>query len=287
MSHRCHASYCDRPTDPRLLMCPQHWRKVPRLLQLQVLRHYRPGQEVTKSPSLRWTLAAYRAVIAVAQAEKIESPRLQQMQEFIAAQERRILERLLNQKTIKVLTLWEPWATLMLLGIKGFETRDWYTSYRGPLVIQAAKRPLDEDGLYLIQRLQDKGFDIPQPHKYPFGKLLTLGTLGDCIPMALNDDGDWLDHKGRVPEVEELCGNWDEGRYAWEFQDCFPLPEPLLIRGYQGLWNLPEEYRLRIRAQFGLDAPSEAVPAAIADETVHEPIAAPTPSITQLSLLDF
>ena len=40
---------------------------------------------------------------------------------------------------MKVLSLWQPWATLMAIGAKKIETRHWYTRYRGPLVIHAAK----------------------------------------------------------------------------------------------------------------------------------------------------
>ena len=40
---------------------------------------------------------------------------------------------------MKAITLTQPWATLVSLGLKRFETRSWQTSYRGPLAIHAAK----------------------------------------------------------------------------------------------------------------------------------------------------
>ena len=39
---------------------------------------------------------------------------------------------------MKSLSLWQPWASLVALGIKTVETRSWATSYRGPLAIHAA-----------------------------------------------------------------------------------------------------------------------------------------------------
>ncbi len=48
--HYCHALNCKREVDPKLLMCPEHWRKVPYLLKQEVLRFYRPGQEKDKKP---------------------------------------------------------------------------------------------------------------------------------------------------------------------------------------------------------------------------------------------
>lgn len=39
----------------------------------------------------------------------------------------------------KILTLSQPYASLVALGAKRIETRSWRTSYRGPLAIHAAK----------------------------------------------------------------------------------------------------------------------------------------------------
>lgn len=41
---------------------------------------------------------------------------------------------------MKALSLHQPWASLVALGVKTIETRSWSTSYRGPLAIHAAKR---------------------------------------------------------------------------------------------------------------------------------------------------
>lgn len=39
---------------------------------------------------------------------------------------------------MKALTLWQPWASLIALGEKRYETRSWATSYRGLLAIHAS-----------------------------------------------------------------------------------------------------------------------------------------------------
>jgi hypothetical protein len=41
---------------------------------------------------------------------------------------------------IRALTLWQPWASAVIIGGKDVENRTWSTGYRGPLVIHAAKR---------------------------------------------------------------------------------------------------------------------------------------------------
>lgn len=40
---------------------------------------------------------------------------------------------------MKLITLWDPWATLMALSAKKIETRHWKTDFRGPVAIHAAK----------------------------------------------------------------------------------------------------------------------------------------------------
>lgn len=40
---------------------------------------------------------------------------------------------------MKTISLWQPWASLVAIKAKRIETRSWYTSYRGPLAIHAAK----------------------------------------------------------------------------------------------------------------------------------------------------
>lgn len=47
---------------------------------------------------------------------------------------------------MKALSIKQPWAWLIVNGIKPVENRDWYCNYRGPLVIHAGKR-LDIEGL--------------------------------------------------------------------------------------------------------------------------------------------
>ena len=40
---------------------------------------------------------------------------------------------------MKALTLYDPWATLVVLGEKQFETRRWLTNYRGRLAIHTSR----------------------------------------------------------------------------------------------------------------------------------------------------
>lgn len=62
MAHTCHAEGCKVAVPPRMLMCLKHWRMVPKHLQREVWRHYRPGQEIDKNPPPEY-LEVMRAAI--------------------------------------------------------------------------------------------------------------------------------------------------------------------------------------------------------------------------------
>lgn len=68
-NHTCHAKGCNRIVPPKLLMCANHWRRVPVHLQREVWKHYRPGQEVDKNPADEYLQAAENAIEAVAEKE--------------------------------------------------------------------------------------------------------------------------------------------------------------------------------------------------------------------------
>ena len=65
MPHKCHAEGCNVAGPPRLLMCLKHWRMVPRHLQKEVWRYYRPGQEITKDPSPEYLEVMQKAIESV------------------------------------------------------------------------------------------------------------------------------------------------------------------------------------------------------------------------------
>lgn len=69
MTHYCHAKDCKAICKPEFLMCPRHWRMVPRGIQTLVWKHYRLGQCIDKRPSEAWHAAADLAIASVARLE--------------------------------------------------------------------------------------------------------------------------------------------------------------------------------------------------------------------------
>ncbi|XP_006831604.1 PREDICTED: activating signal cointegrator 1 [Chrysochloris asiatica] len=81
------------------------------------------------------------------------------------------------------LSMHQPWASLLVRGIKRVEGRTWYTPHRGRLWIAAtAKKPSPQE----VSELQAtycllRGKDLEFPSDYPSGCLLGCVNLTDCM----------------------------------------------------------------------------------------------------------
>lgn len=49
--HHCHWPDCDKQVPPAMWGCKAHWFKLPKALRDKIWATYRPGQEVTMTPS--------------------------------------------------------------------------------------------------------------------------------------------------------------------------------------------------------------------------------------------
>lgn len=129
------------------------------------------------------------------------------------------------------LSLWQPWAMLIAIGAKEYETRHWNTSYRGELVIHAAKKR-DAETLAALHTLQESGVLARMPQRWSplhFGCALCIVTLTDCIPTEIIRES--------LSVQERAFGNYSSGRYAWKLENVRAFPQPIPIRGQQGLWK--------------------------------------------------
>lgn len=81
---------------------------------------------------------------------------------------------------MKVLTIRQPWATLIMLGIKQLETRSWRTHYRGELVIHASATGsrTSVDTLLGIERRIGAMPTVLAEKSYPLGGAARRGHAG-------------------------------------------------------------------------------------------------------------
>jgi activating signal cointegrator 1 len=137
---------------------------------------------------------------------------------------------------LRALTTWQPYCSLLVYGIKKYETRGWCTSYRGPVALHSAKKPIPTvmamlPAVIVCQiRYRLRPFPIDQ---LPVGYILGYGNLVACHKI----DDQFI---ASLSQDEKDFGDFTPGRYAWEFRDIVQLDRPVKMRGSQGLWTVHE-----------------------------------------------
>lgn len=129
---------------------------------------------------------------------------------------------------MRVLSIKEPFASLICEGIKHIETRSWKTNYRGEIYIHAsrAKVPKNDERINrLIKMLNDKELNM--------GKIICKCKLVDCVYMTEEYIKDMKENN----EIEYLCGHYEVGRYSWVLEDVEVLDEKIEAKGRLGIWH--------------------------------------------------
>jgi hypothetical protein len=157
---------------------------------------------------------------------------------------------------VKVLTLTQPFASLVANGSKRIETRSWSTRYRGPLAIHAAKGfPKVRETLVLTEPFHSclwpaDDIDAFSSVDLPTGVILATCRLVDC--MAMEDSREFpfycfgfdinpSQSNAVLTEQERVFGHYEMGRFAWMLEDIRPLEIPIPAKGALGLWDFPVE----------------------------------------------
>lgn len=162
----------------------------------------------------------------------------------------------------KVLTLWEPWATLLVHGIKKIETRPKPTKWtieKGSYLIHSAKKwniaqaqlsitnPFDE---FLEKINIEKKFIRGNFWRYErkpdyLGYIIGSVNVIECceikagtytkLPFIFPKKSKecYID----IHELELSFGDYSEGRYAWICQNPRILKTPIPYKGGQGYYQ--------------------------------------------------
>ncbi|MCC6457256.1 MAG: ASCH domain-containing protein [Caldilineaceae bacterium] len=130
---------------------------------------------------------------------------------------------------MKAITLWQPWATLIAIGAKRYETRSWATNYRGPLAIHAAKRKADPGDWHgpINAALKEAGFGW-------YGEELPYGCIVCTVELVEVYRTETMYMPFRA--AERHFGDYTPGRFAWRLANVQPVAN-IPARGSQGFWE--------------------------------------------------
>lgn len=134
---------------------------------------------------------------------------------------------------MKALSIRQPWAWLIVQGIKPVENRTWHTAERGQLLIHAGLQ-FDQQGLdSVLASFPELASRLPKA--YDLGGIVGVANLVDCVTS----------HPSR----------WFTGPHGLVLADARPLPfRPW--RGELGLFNVPD--LAEVQQALGAATPQQA-----------------------------
>jgi hypothetical protein len=132
---------------------------------------------------------------------------------------------------VKALSLWQPWASLVVHGHKKIETRHWQAprSLFGKRIAIHAAKMTRFDAL-----MNQPPFLGLLDGELPHGCVVGTVKLARCIRMTPYNIAEFAE---RAPLQMQL-GDWQPGRWAWVLRDPRLLPEPVPLRGSQGFFSV-------------------------------------------------
>lgn len=156
---------------------------------------------------------------------------------------------------MKCLSLWQPWASLLVHGAKKVETRGWALGHRGPLLIHAAKK-WDAEIRAICQQepfrsvLEMESFGAAVDCGLPLGMIVGRVNVVACDPtgrvLAAPDDfpvpvPTFDESAISIGPTERAFGDYSDGRFAFLCADFTAFEKPIPYRGAQGLFDVPDE----------------------------------------------
>lgn len=126
---------------------------------------------------------------------------------------------------MKVLSIREPWATLIINGHKEYEFRSWRTNYRGKILIHASKSMEKEN----VIRFQDLKLN------YNPGFIIGEAEIEDCILVTKEFENNLINKNELVYGASR-----NRAGYAWKLKNVKILKNPIEAKGRLGLWDFEE-----------------------------------------------
>ncbi len=125
---------------------------------------------------------------------------------------------------MKVITIKQPFATLIVEGLKEYEFRTWKTKYHGEILIHAGKG-IDKKAMKKFEHLN---------LEYPSGCIIGKVTITDCIQVD-DEFRNFLSLKNRL--VYSGIINHPEWKgYGFKLENVEKVA-PIYINGKLSLWD--------------------------------------------------
>ncbi len=123
---------------------------------------------------------------------------------------------------MKILTLKQPWATLVAEGIKKYEFRSWKTNYRGKVLIHAGAGVDKKE----MEKFKFLNLD------YPSKRIIAEAEIEDCLEFNEKLNSKIMNENNIAYGAKYRSG------YAWKLKNVKKIDYDKEINGKLGLWNI-------------------------------------------------
>jgi len=148
---------------------------------------------------------------------------------------------------MKTITIKQPWASLIVEGIKDIENRTWPTKYRGRVLVHAAKSWNKQNAEICISDLMVKNAlnNLGIIHKYDdeeigyngysFSGMQTGAIIGsvEIVDCVVNHPSVWAEKTDKFADI------FIKPTYNWVLANPIKFPEPIPANGKLSFWNYP------------------------------------------------
>jgi len=125
---------------------------------------------------------------------------------------------------MKVITIKQPFATLIAEGIKEYEFRTWKTKYRGDILIHAGKG-IDKKAMKKCEHLN---------LEYPKGCIIAKATITDCIKV--DDEFRKILNEKNPLVYSNIIKNTEWEGYGFKLENIEKINQ-ITINGKLSLWD--------------------------------------------------
>jgi len=135
----------------------------------------------------------------------------------------------------------QPWASLVAIKAKRYETRSWNTHYRGPLAIHASKE-FSQAARRLARAEPFASALFGSEEDLPTGCIVAVCDLEAVMKVGANPCQSVFGFAHNpLSSAEESFGDFSPGRFAWMLTNVIALENPIPARGAQSLWEWNDE----------------------------------------------
>lgn len=151
---------------------------------------------------------------------------------------------------MKTISIRQPWASLIVAGVKAIENRSRPTRYRGRVLIHAGQT-IDRDGMAVVNEAMSEVGSIPSVGDWPTGAIIGCATIVDCVTESEDEffEGPFgyvlagaVEFDRAIPARGQL-GLYETPHITVEMAAAILRKRPVSIRAMLARWGVPKAGR--------------------------------------------